>query len=196
MKTILSLFDFTGAWSEPYVKAGYHVVRLDIKNGDDVFAVDLDFIKALAPHGLLIAIPCDDFAASGARWWADKDADGRTEASCKLAEHVIKIIAWAQPTWWALENPVGRLGKLFPEFGKPWYFQPHWFGDAYTKKTGLWGTFNRNLKRNNVEPIMYENNGKFGSWQWRFLGGKSAKTKELRSTTPSGFAQAFFEANP
>jgi len=27
------------------------------------------------------------------------------------------------------------------------------------------------------------------------LGGKGAKTKEIRSNTPAGFAQAFFQAN-
>jgi hypothetical protein len=31
---------------------------------------------------------------------------------------------------------------------------------------------------------------------WAKLGGNSEKTKELRSLTPAGFAQAFFEANP
>ena len=33
-----------------------------------------------------------------------------------------------------------------------------------------------------------------GSWVQQ-LGGKSEKTKMLRSTTPPGFAKAFFEAN-
>jgi hypothetical protein len=31
---------------------------------------------------------------------------------------------------------------------------------------------------------------------WKLYGGKSDKTKEKRSETPKGFAQAFFEANP
>ena len=43
---------------------------------------------------------------------------------------------------------------------------------------------------------MYESAGKRGSWQWAKLGGKSERTKRLRSQTPRGFALAFAEANP
>jgi hypothetical protein len=59
--------------------------------------------------------------------------------------------------------------------------------ERYTKKTGLWGQFNPPEKRDlSNDP---ENN-----WMMR-LGGKSERTKELRSMTPRGFAQAFYEAN-
>ena len=33
MKTILSLFDYTGNWSEPYRQAGYNVIQQDLKHG-------------------------------------------------------------------------------------------------------------------------------------------------------------------
>ena len=59
------------------------------------------------------------------------------------------------------------------------------------KKTGLWGKFNRDLPRNDVEPLRVCSQG---SWVQR-LGGKSDKTKELRSMTPLGFAYAFYAAN-
>ena len=35
-KTILSLFDITGNWSQPYLEAGYNVLRHDIKDGWDI----------------------------------------------------------------------------------------------------------------------------------------------------------------
>lgn len=102
------------------------------------------------------------------------------------------IIQLYKPIWWILENPVGRLPKLRPELGKPrMYMQPYEYGDPWTKKTCLWGNFNE-PKKNPVEPIRYT---KQGSWTQR-LGGKSERTKRLRSITPAGFAQAFFEANP
>lgn len=42
---------------------------------------------------------------------------------------------------------------------------------------------------------MYETkNGKRGSWMWANLGGKSERTKELRSITPMGFSRAFATA--
>ena len=34
-----------------------------------------------------------------------------------------------------------------------------------------------------------------GSPQWGKLGGKSLRTKNIRSATPRGFARAVFEAN-
>ena len=33
---VLSLCDFTGAWSQPYADAGYLVHRVDLKHGRDV----------------------------------------------------------------------------------------------------------------------------------------------------------------
>ncbi len=100
------------------------------------------------------------------------------------------------PDFWVLENPVGRLHKLVPELGKPEFFQPYWYGDAYTKKTGLYGDFNFPEKTYIVEPKIYiDKNGKRGSYYWYKLGGKSEKTKELRSITPLGFAEAFYMAN-
>ena len=96
-------------------------------------------------------------------------------------------IAWVfDPAWWVLENPVGKLNKWL---GEPvMRFQPNHYGDPYTKLTQLWGRFNTDLPQNHVEP---EN----GSMMWARYGGKSERTKELRSMTPPGFAQAFFEAN-
>lgn len=225
MKTILSLFDYSGRWSRPYRMLGYRTLMVDIKHSQDsyrrILQEDHDagvprgalawccdasvtdtmtlqqWIMAAGTgsiHGILAAPPCTDFAVSGAQYWKAKDADGRTAASLALVRATLAIIDAYRPAWWALENPVGRLNKLVPElepFG-PWYFQPHWYGDPWTKKTGLWGTFNRNLPRNDVEPIRYNSQG---SWT-QSLGGKSERTKELRSMTPEGFALAFARANP
>lgn len=208
-KHILSLFDFSGVWSQPYADAGYRVERVDIQTGVDVLDLDPAAYEArYGPvHGILAAPPCTHFAVSGARWWAEKDKDGRTQESLELIDAVIEIIHTLRPAWWALENPVGRLTRLRPQLGEPWFFQPWWFGDPYSKKTGLWGNFNRDLPRNNVKPIMHKNKGgKQGSWQWAKLGGNHPRISRalrersgalrLRSQTPGGFAQAFFTANP
>lgn len=36
LRTILSLCDYSGVWSEPYAVAGYDVVRIDLQDGQDV----------------------------------------------------------------------------------------------------------------------------------------------------------------
>ena len=74
------------------------------------------------------------------------------------------------------------------------YFQPCDYGDPYTKKTGLWGNFTPPLplflgEARNVFPAL-------GNTPIMKLGGKSVKTKNARSKTPEGFAQAFFDVNP
>ena len=186
-KTILSLFDYSGNWPKYYKEAGYNVLQVDIKYGIDILKLSTRDLPNQI-HGILAAPPCTDFAGSGAQYWKQKDLDGRTEESLKLVDKVLQMVDYYNPEFWALENPVGRLQKLRPELGESWYFQPHWFGDPYTKKTGLWGKFNRDLPKSPVEPDP-------NSWIMK-LGGKSEKTKELRSMTPLGFAFAFFLANP
>ncbi len=204
MKTLLSLFDYSGNWATPYIDGGWNVILWDIKHTTDLFCTFSDIQDACADYfyenifdnfgtvdGIIAAPPCTDFAVSGAQYWKKKDQDGSTAKSIELIYQTLRIIDLCQPDFWALENPVGRLTKLVPELGHPWYFQPYWFGDPYTKKTGLWGEFNQPDKTNIVEPVR---SCAQGSWLQK-LGGKSERTKELRAMTPMGFAQAFYNAN-
>lgn len=193
-KRILSLFDYSGRWSQPYREAGYAVIQVDLGLSQDI--LDFDYAALPSVHGILAAPPCTDFTVSGAQYWPRKDEDGTTDRALRLVDKVLEIVAYFNPAWWVIENPVGRLPKLRPMLGKPWYWQPYWYGDPYTKKTGLWGDFNPPVPEKfedwAVEPLRFS---KQGSWL-QLLGGKSAKTKHLRSLTPVGFARAFFMMNP
>lgn len=166
----------------------------------------LSVLRSVA--GVLSAPPCTDFSVSGAQYWPAKDANGTTAAALAVVDACMALSTFLSEicgAWWCLENPVGRLPKLRPALGKPaMYFQPvdyaHFMeadGQAavdaqrYTKKTGLWGTFNAAL----LKSYAMENDGPIrvcpqGSWLQK-LGGKSERTKELRSMTPQGFAEAF-----
>lgn len=197
-KIVLSLFDYTGEWSKPWAEAGYQVyqfdTQLDEESGDvNNFSVDFfnnwfNQFDGQDVHAILAACPCTDFAVSGARHFAAKDADGRTLRSVQLVEQTLATIEYFKPAVWALENPVGRIEQLtgLP----PWRmsFNPSNFGDPYTKKTLLWGRFNAELPLAPVEPTE-------GSKMWSKYGGKSKATKNARSVTPQGFAYAFFMAN-
>jgi hypothetical protein len=205
-KTILSLYDYTGQWSMPFKKAGYTVIQQDIKLGQDIFedtipAAIQDAVEGKKLHGVLAAVPCTDFAGSGARWWKDKENQpaaytgtevqfiNTVEMSVFLVLAVLFIVELFNPKFWALENPIGRIQKLVPELGPArLYFDPCDFGDPYTKRTALYGNFNNKLEYDPVFPFE-------GSKMWAQYGGKSERTKELRSITPMGFAQAFYEAN-
>lgn len=197
-KIVLSLFDLSGTWSQPWVDAGYQVYRFDIQ--DDLFLGDINNFKVeffneifadfegLEIYAILAACPCTDFAVSGARHFASKDLDGRTSASIELVHQTLRTIEYFKPTIWAIENPVGRIEKLTGL--APWRlsFDPFHFGDTYTKKTLLWGRFNADLPIAPVEPVE-------GSKMHKLYGGKSLATKNARSVTPEGFAYSFFMAN-
>lgn len=202
MKTLLSLFDYTGNWARPFFEAGWNVILWDIKHSCDNYQYFKDVNNACADFfyehifdnygtvdGIIAALPCTDFAVCGARWFEEKDRRSDTLESIELAWQTLRIIDLCDPDFWTIEQPISRLHRLVPEVGKPrMYFNPCDFGDPYTKKTALYGEFNTNLKMNKVFPSE-------GSKMHRKYGGKSEKTKELRSATPPGFAKAFFEAN-
>lgn len=128
---IISLYDFSGTWSEPYRKAGCRVLQVESKLGFDVFDWNYRIIKPELVAGILAAPPCTDFAVSGAQYWKQKDKRGQTRESLKLVKRTIEIIKFFNPEFWVIENPVGRLNALLPELDKygPWYFEPYWFGD-------------------------------------------------------------------
>lgn len=208
----------------PYLLNGWDVILCDIKGastelmtrthvpGEGDFRVlncDVRLVEAERLIGenicvILAAPPCTDFAGSGAQYWPEKDADGRTAEAISIADACRRIISVLQPDVWALENPVGRLRRYHGTY--QYAFDPCDFGgymkpneqshelappqDAYTKKTLLWGRFNEPEKKS-VVPIRACSQG---SWV-QTLGGKSERTKMLRSTTPTGFARAFYAAN-
>ena len=159
---------------------------------------------------LVMGFPvCTDLAGSGACHWAKK-AEINPDFQIEAVKHAQRIALFADDlnVPWMVENPVGRLSTMWrkPNF----YFQPWHFGgyisldeaehplypnhiaprDAYPKKTGIWSGCG--FKEPNKRPVCPESGY---SRQHLKLGGKSAKTKNIRSATPRGFARAVFHAN-
>lgn len=179
---ILDLCGGTGAWSRPYVEAGYDV-RLVTLPDNDV----REYVPPDSVHGILAAPPCTEFAVSGARWWSSKP-EYLLDDALSIWRACMRVIESSKPVWWALENPVGRLRKWA---GPPaWTFQPWEYGDNQFKRTLVWGTAKRPTpsvtkapKRTNLTQLV-----------WR--AAPSPERAALRSITPPYFARAFFEANP
>ena len=222
--TYLFLCDYSGIWSQPYRDAGHRTIQVDPKlhhrfrkdtQGNFYLSMTAQAFlhsnmwRGMNIRGVVMMPPCTDFTISGNQYWPAKDEDGRTASSMEIVAACldIKDNVLRPDGWWVLENPVGRLPTLFPErLGKARVFtHPYKYAgfsdnpeaEAFTKKTGLWGKFSTALPESPLDPVMYTTkNGKRGSWMWAKLGGKSERTKELRSMTPQGFARAFHMANP
>ena len=209
---LISLFDYTGNASRPYKEKGWEVKQIDVQHGEDILEwdfkswlkcnYDLDNENSIDLRVVIIAmIPCTDYANSGAKHFKRKDADGTTAKSQKLVAKTKEIIDYFESKRvlisWQIENPMSRIHKLNPWMGKPKLkFNPCDYAghdpipanSRYNKMTWLWGDFNIPVKKY-LEPLSKENPG------WKQLGGKSLKTKNLRSITPLGFAYAFYESN-
>ena len=176
-KIILDLCGATGAWSKPYKDAGYDV-RLITMPAYDVRI----YIPPARVYGVLAWPPCTHLAGSGARWWEEKGEEALIEA-IGIVAGCLRVIWLANPVFWVLENPVGRLIDYIGAYKMT--FNPCDYGDPYTKKTCLWGDFNI-PKPNPVEPT---------EGSKIHLIPPSENRAEIRSITPPGFAKAFFEAN-
>lgn len=174
--------------------------------------IDKDFIikvsgLGIPEPGIVFGFPdCTLFAHSGAKHAREEDELAYALECAK----VVKTIGESLNIPWMIENPVGKMSNP-DKLGKPnFYFHPRDFGgyvlprepvwhpkmphcDNYTKKTCIW-CGNGFVK---PEPMSVPEGveGVNFFWGWKFLGGKSAKTKQLRSLTPRGFARAVFQAN-
>lgn len=158
--------------------------------------------------------PCTDLAVSGAKHWKRKaEADPEFQRKAARRAEFCSDAAGALGCPFAIENPRGALSRLWRkhdhtfnpcDFGGylpaddvhprwPDYIAPR---DAYKKATNLWtgGGFVM-PQPDRVEPERIAVGNKAGSRQWARLGGNSAKTKNIRSATPRGFALAVYHAN-
>lgn len=175
----------------------------------DILKHEQDIID-MKPDLLFGFGPCTDLTGAGAAWFAEKAwADPQfQEKAVHLWASVVRI-GEAVGCDWLGENPVGSLSTLYRkpdmifdpcEFGG-WLpeddFNPLWPDyihprDAYTKKTCFWLSkdFRRPVKKP-IPPIKHEDFwGNNWSKQAAKLGGKSLKTKMIRSATPRGVFRA------
>lgn len=176
MKVILDLCGGTGAWSKPYHDNGYDVRIIDLPQ--DVRL--LNYPGKI--YGILAAPPCTHLSSSGARWWKTKGEIALRDAM-SVVDACLRLVLVTNPRFWCLENPVGRLTRYLGKSRMT--FHPYEYGDPYQKRTCLWGNFKIPIK-NIVEPT---------EGMKLYLLPPSKDRSRLRSITPPGFAQAFYEVN-
>lgn len=221
-KVVYSLFDGSGIMGLPWAEAGYqvycfnadeanhgsYVVKMKHENLhyvnvwiDESFSNFISFSDIPSPD-IIFAFPdCTFSAGSGSKHErTDKDIEPLIQ-SCEL----VKSLGNRFNCPWMIENPVGSLSTKWrtPQA----YFHPYEYGgfldksegsyhpkmpvcDGYTKKTCIWHGNGFVMPLKKPGPV---NIGLF--WGWKYLGGNSPKTKQLRSLTPRGFARAVLASN-
>jgi site-specific DNA-cytosine methylase len=156
--------------------------------------------------------PCDHLSLAGARWWAQKQSDGRQAAAYSFFMAMLEL---PRPeAYVAVEDPRGWMNSHYRQPDQ--VVEPWWFGDPYAKKTCLWyrnAMIQPKFCRGWVEdklPLLQPQNAvspEFrvatggGSWKVDKLAGKTgmsatedsegrARRAIVRSRTMPGFAQA------
>ncbi len=174
--------------------------RKNVKSVLDITGEDIDFIFGFPE--------CTDLAVSGAAHFAKKRAkDPEFQNKAMVLVYLTMHVGQAIDKPWAFENPISVIST---KFGKPNFkFDPFEYGgylkensahplypeyikpqDAYPKKTCIWA--GNGFVMPEKKPVFVMEGY---SDQHKKLGGRSLKTKNIRSATPRGFAKAVFLAN-
>ena len=139
MKKLLVACEYSGVVREAFAKRGWDAWSCDLLPTDQPSDKHIqgDCLESIANEkwDMIIAHPpCTHLSLSGAKYWAEKRADGRQQAAIKFVEDI-----WdADCPRICIENPVGALTK-HSKLGKASvYIQPYEFGHAEQKRTGLW----------------------------------------------------------
>lgn len=131
---VLVACEFSGRVRSAFRALGHEAYSCDILPSDDnsPFHLQQDVLPLLAEDwDLMIAHPpCTYLAASGARWWKD-----RQEQQAYALDFVQKLLD-APIARIALENPVGRISTKIRKADQ--IIQPWQFGHGETKATCLW----------------------------------------------------------
>lgn len=197
---------------EGRVDQGICYQHADLHDHNTLNSIHSEFIEKPVVFGMAFPV-CTDMAVSGAAWFKKKAA-----ANPSFQDEAVSYAMWCAKLFNSLhvpffiENPVSVLAT---KWRKPDYsFHPYEYGgyiaddqaehprwpeyiaprDAYKKKTCLWtgGGFTMPNKVA-VDCEGYHGNGY--STAMMKLGGKSQRTKDIRSATPRGFAEAVYQSN-
>lgn len=167
----------------------------------------IEWLIALNPLIVFGFGPCTELATCGAKHFARKLADDPDcQARAVALWRTTETVGIRSGAAWFAENPRSVLSTMYrkPDFK----FDPSDYGgylpdndvhptypeiipprDAYTKETWIWhGNGFVVPPRRAIDDCGYYPG-------WSNLGGKSERTKRIRSTTPRGWAIAVFFAN-
>ena len=136
---------------------------------------------------MIIAFPpCTHLASSGARWFAEKIADGRQQQGIDFFMLFTNLTC----PMVAIENPIGIMSRLYRKPDQ--IIQPWQFGDEAQKSTCLWLKGLSKLEPTNIvakgDFYTSPSGKKLPLWY-----SKAANRPDVRSKTFRGIAKAMAE---
>ena len=127
--------EYSGIVRDALIAVGVDAVSCDLLPTDRPGPHIQGDVLAVLDQGwdLMIAHPpCQHLSSSGARWWPEKQADGRQQQAIDF----FMTLANAPIARVCLENPVGIMSTVYQP--PTLYCEPWQHGHGETKKTGLW----------------------------------------------------------
>jgi site-specific DNA-cytosine methylase len=132
---VLAACEFSGTVRDAFIRAGHDAMSCDILDTESPGPHYQGDVRDVLGDGwdLMVAHPpCTHLAVSGARYFAEKQADGRQQAALDF----VRLLLDAPIPRIALENPVSIISS---HIRKPTQtIQPWQFGHGETKATCLW----------------------------------------------------------
>jgi hypothetical protein len=180
---ILVACEYSGRVRDAFLAKGHYAISCDLEPTDQPgLHYQGDVLDLLAePWDLMVAFPpCTHLSKAGARYWPEKQADGRQQAALAF---VVTLMSADIPCI-AIENPVGKIGTAIRKADQ--IIQPWQFGEPYYKATCLWL---KNLPK--LEPTSIVE----PKWHWNQDGYASGngglhRNPRMRSLTFEGIALA------
>lgn len=135
MKVLIAC-EYSGTVRDAFTKLGHDALSVDYlpseTDGNHIIGDVLDVIKSQSFDLMIAFPPCTHLAVSGAKFFAEKRADGRQQEALAFVAALLS----ADIPRIALENPVGVISTYIRKPDQ--IVQPHWFGHEATKTTCLW----------------------------------------------------------
>ena len=132
---ILIACEYSGRVRDAFRDRGHDAVSCDLLPTDMPGPHYQGDVSDILKDGwdMLIAFPpCTHLAVSGARWFKDKQADGRQQAALDF----VRLLLDAKIDKIAIENPVSIISSHIRKPDQT--IQPWQFGHGETKRTCLW----------------------------------------------------------
>jgi len=179
------------AVTKEFRRLGHEAYSCDVQEcsgGHPEWHIHDDVLRVLQGNwSMVIAFPpCTHLTVSGARWFKEKQADGRQQAGIDFFMEFTKL-----DCPFAIENPIGIMSN---KYRKPdQIIQPWQFGHGETKATCLWLHGLPPLQPTNIVEGREQRIWNMTDADGKKLGWNTDEIKKMRSKTYPGIARAMAE---